>query len=90
LKVKCDEPLSNVAFNINVRRYTKAVVLTEKYGGTKNKLGRGVIQNTHSTDVESLLPPQHVYMRIQFLFTFIEPQGASHGKLNQPSPQISS
>jgi hypothetical protein len=25
LKLKCDEPLSNVAFNVNVRRYTKAV-----------------------------------------------------------------
>jgi hypothetical protein len=23
LKVKCEEPLSNIAFNFNVRRYTK-------------------------------------------------------------------
>jgi hypothetical protein len=23
LKVKCDEPLSNVTFNVNVRRYSK-------------------------------------------------------------------
>jgi hypothetical protein len=25
LKLKCDEPLSNVAFNFNVRRYIKAL-----------------------------------------------------------------
>jgi hypothetical protein len=27
LKRKCDEPLSNFAFNINLRRYTEQVVL---------------------------------------------------------------
>jgi hypothetical protein len=28
LKLKCDEPLSNVAFNFNLRRYTKVLVTT--------------------------------------------------------------
>jgi homogentisate 1,2-dioxygenase len=27
LKLKCDEPLSNVAFNFNVRRYTEGASL---------------------------------------------------------------
>ena len=45
-------------------------------------VGRGGtrIQNKHSTDVASPPPP---YFSFQ---TFIEPQGASHGELNQPSP----
>ena len=29
--------------------------------------------------------PRHLLF---IIFTFIEPQGASHGKLNQPSPQF--
>jgi len=31
LKLKCDEPLSNVAFNFNVRRYTWVIPKLTKY-----------------------------------------------------------
>jgi hypothetical protein len=42
LKLKCDEPLSNVAFNFNVRRYTEAdFFVMPVVGGTY--LGRDVV-----------------------------------------------
>jgi hypothetical protein len=30
LKLNCDEPLSNVAFNVNVRRYTEVAAKVPK------------------------------------------------------------
>ena len=35
--------------------------------------------------IEPMMKPVFIYL---FLITFIEPQGASHGELNQPSPQF--
>jgi hypothetical protein len=54
LKLKCDEPLSKVPFNLNVRRYTM-VVLSKivKLFPTITRLGRAVQVDSIKTRVES-------------------------------------
>jgi hypothetical protein len=46
LKLKCDEPLSNVAFNVNVRRYSVAVA-SVLIGGF---LVGAIVTATHQTE----------------------------------------
>ena len=62
LKLKYDKPLSKIAFNSNLRRYTRVgrCVLRGSDAGT----GRRVIENKHSAaDVESppAPPPRIIY-----------------------------
>jgi hypothetical protein len=66
LKLKCDEPLSNFAFNFNVRRYTSGLFNAGKYHGAatvgdfvyfapygQTNIGRAVQVDSIKTRVES-------------------------------------
>ena len=68
LKLKCVEPLSDVAFNFNLRRYTAPRAVPRHL---LSRAGRGVIENKHPTDVFLLPVPPRVCM-------FNHPQRKSH------------
>ena len=40
MKLKCDEPLSNVAFKFNVRRYNEETRLSDEFRMYEFKVGR--------------------------------------------------
>jgi hypothetical protein len=55
LKLNCDDPISNFAFNLNLRRYKtvkQAGVPVQVLAVTAESLAGGGVDNTHSTDFE--------------------------------------
>jgi len=76
LKLKPEEPLSSFAFKFNLRRYSeedRRLQFEDELRGQLVTLMGGRAMPAHFLH--------------SFLLTFVEPQGASHGELNQPSPQ---
>ena len=58
LKLKCDSPLSNFAFNFNLRRYIlSAEQLRAHLGGWLGDAEAGGVLRTSTHDSSTLIPP---------------------------------
>ena len=53
MKLEYDEPLSNLAFNINLRRYTVAVLVLRGTGKVVCVFGRGLHSSTFWLNVST-------------------------------------